>query len=128
MPWKFSSSQLPRPGVPSFQGEDNAAILLERGVDAALVEDLKARYRAGTVGDVEVKRKLATAINELLAPIRARREAAEVFGRERSIGRDDDLRVGRDVREVLRVQQPVTRRARILPRSEMNLRSRFVSL
>ena len=40
------------------------------------VEDLKARYRAGAVGDVEVKTKLAAAINALLAPIRARREAA----------------------------------------------------
>ena len=40
------------------------------------VEDLKARYRAGKVGDVEVKTKLAAAINERLAPIRARREAA----------------------------------------------------
>jgi tryptophanyl-tRNA synthetase len=41
----------------------------------AEVDDLKARYRAGTVGDVEVKMKLATAINERLAPIRERRAA-----------------------------------------------------
>jgi len=40
------------------------------------VEDLKARYRAGKVGDVEVKLKLAAAINARLAPIRERREAA----------------------------------------------------
>jgi tryptophanyl-tRNA synthetase len=40
------------------------------------VEDLKARYRAGKVGDVEVKTKLAAAINTLLEPIRARRQAA----------------------------------------------------
>jgi tryptophanyl-tRNA synthetase len=39
------------------------------------VEELKARYRAGTVGDVEVKTKLAAAINALLDPIRARRAA-----------------------------------------------------
>ena len=31
--------------------------------DAAEVEDLKARYRAGKVGDVEVKTKLARAMN-----------------------------------------------------------------
>ena len=37
------------------------------------VEDLKARYRAGTVGDVEVKQKLAVAINSLLDPMRVRR-------------------------------------------------------
>lgn len=38
------------------------------------VEDLKARYRAGKVGDVEVKERLARALNALLDPIRARRE------------------------------------------------------
>lgn len=37
------------------------------------VNDLKERYRAGRVGDVEVKRKLAAAINNLLEPIRQRR-------------------------------------------------------
>jgi tryptophanyl-tRNA synthetase len=43
--------------------------------DAAEVEDLKARYRAGRVGDVEVKQKLARALNDVLDPIRARRDA-----------------------------------------------------
>ena len=37
------------------------------------VDDLKDRYRAGKVGDVEVKRKLAKAINDFLEPIRERR-------------------------------------------------------
>jgi tryptophanyl-tRNA synthetase len=37
------------------------------------VEDLKQRYRRGKVGDVEVKGKLARAINEFLAPVRERR-------------------------------------------------------
>ncbi len=37
------------------------------------VEELKERYRAGTVGDVEVKRRLAVVLNEYLAPIRQRR-------------------------------------------------------
>jgi tryptophanyl-tRNA synthetase len=40
------------------------------------VEELKARYRAGKVGDVEVKTKLAVAINAMLDPIRERRQAA----------------------------------------------------
>ena len=37
------------------------------------VEDLKARYRAGKVGDVEVKTTLANALNAHLDPIRERR-------------------------------------------------------
>jgi tryptophanyl-tRNA synthetase len=41
--------------------------------DVAEVDDLKARYRAGTVGDVEVKTKLAKAMNTALAPIREKR-------------------------------------------------------
>jgi tryptophanyl-tRNA synthetase len=44
--------------------------------DVEEVEDLKARYRAGRVGDVEVKTKLAAAINALLDPMRERRAAA----------------------------------------------------
>jgi tryptophanyl-tRNA synthetase len=40
------------------------------------VEDLKTRYRTGKVGDVEVKTKLAAAVNALLEPLRARRAAA----------------------------------------------------
>jgi tryptophanyl-tRNA synthetase len=42
----------------------------------AEVDDLKERYRAGRVGDVEVKTKLAAAINARLAPIRERRAEA----------------------------------------------------
>ena len=45
--------------------------------DAAEVDDLKARYRAGKVGDVEVKTKLAKALNGRLQPMRERR--AEVL-------------------------------------------------
>jgi tryptophanyl-tRNA synthetase len=41
--------------------------------DADEVADLKARYRKGSVGDVEVKKKLAAAINRFLEPIRERR-------------------------------------------------------
>jgi tryptophanyl-tRNA synthetase len=45
--------------------------------DVAEVDDLKARYRQGKVGDVEVKTKLAQAINTMLDPMRERR--AEVL-------------------------------------------------
>lgn len=44
--------------------------------DVAEVDDLKERYRAGKVGDVEVKTKLAVAINAMLDPIRERRAQA----------------------------------------------------
>jgi tryptophanyl-tRNA synthetase len=41
--------------------------------DRSEVESLKERYRAGRVGDVEVKEKLALAINRFLDPMRERR-------------------------------------------------------
>jgi tryptophanyl-tRNA synthetase len=44
--------------------------------NAGEVEDLKVRYRAGKVGDVEVKTKLAAALNARLDPMRERRAAA----------------------------------------------------
>jgi tryptophanyl-tRNA synthetase len=47
--------------------------------DTGEVDDLKARYREGRVGDVEVKTKLAAAINAMLEPMRQRR--AEVLAR-----------------------------------------------
>lgn len=43
--------------------------------DVAEVDDLKARYRLGKVGDVEVKQKLVKAINAMLDPMRERRAA-----------------------------------------------------
>ena len=78
--------------------------------DTAEVEDLKARYRAGKVGDVEVKTKLANALNAHLDPIRERRAAVladpgaparrscsrDRSARERVAGRDDAARAGRD--------------------------------
>ena len=48
--------------------------------DTDEVDDLKTRYRAGKVGDVEVKRKLARALNEFLDPVRERR--AELASRD----------------------------------------------
>ena len=45
--------------------------------NTAEVDDLKDRYRAGKVGDVEVKQKLARALNEMLEPIRGRRAAID---------------------------------------------------
>jgi tryptophanyl-tRNA synthetase len=48
--------------------------------DKAEVEDLKTRYRAGKVGDVEVKEKLTVAINNLLEPMHERRARYEEPG------------------------------------------------
>lgn len=45
--------------------------------DRAEVNDLKDRYRTGRVGDVEVKKKLLTAIEAFLEPIRERRTRYE---------------------------------------------------
>ena len=45
--------------------------------DSGEVADLKERYAQGKVGDVEVKTKLARAINTFLEPFRSRRAALE---------------------------------------------------
>ena len=49
--------------------------------NAEEVSDLKARYLKGAVGDVEVKKRLARAINDFLAPIRDRRAHFEAHPR-----------------------------------------------
>ncbi|MYI74614.1 MAG: tryptophan--tRNA ligase [Acidobacteria bacterium] len=70
--------------------------------DADEVEDFKRRYRAGTVGDVEVKRSLARAINEVLDPLRERR--AELLarpGRIREIVLDGSSRARAIARETM---------------------------
>lgn len=51
--------------------------------DTAEVEDLKIRYRAGQVGDVAVKQRLAEVMNTALAPLRERR--AELASRQSEI-------------------------------------------
>jgi tryptophanyl-tRNA synthetase len=64
--------------------------------DTAEVDDLKARYRSGKVGDVEVKTKLATALNAHLDPIRERRAAVLANpGRLREILLDGSARARR---------------------------------
>jgi tryptophanyl-tRNA synthetase len=54
------------------------------------VEDLKARYREGKVGDAEVKRLLFAAMETFLAPIRERR--AELAARPKLV--DEILAAG----------------------------------
>ncbi|MGC4032958.1 MAG: tryptophan--tRNA ligase [Tepidisphaeraceae bacterium] len=58
--------------------------------DAAWVEEHRARYAAGTVGDVVIKRKLIEVLNDLLEPIRQRRKHYE----DRPSDVIDALRIG----------------------------------
>ena len=67
--------------------------------DKVELEDFKARYRAGTIGDVELKRRLAVALNDYLAPLRHRRAGFDAHPE--------------DLRDVLHAG---TERARILAR------------
>ena len=68
--------------------------------NVAEVEDLKVRYRAGTVGDVEVKTKLAAALNAVLEPMRARRAALDE-ARLRQIVMDGSSRARRIAGETM---------------------------
>jgi tryptophanyl-tRNA synthetase len=92
--------------------------------DLAEVEDLKARYRAGKVGDVEVKTKLAKAMNAALEPLRERRrdgEAGPVAGdRDRGVAqgardraRHDGTRARRGEAAVLTPWVRCTRTSRV---------------
>ena len=71
--------------------------------DTAQVDDFKARYRAGTVGDVEVKQALAVAINAALDPMRERRASAlEKPGRLREIVHDGSSKARALARETMK--------------------------
>lgn len=70
--------------------------------DKAQVEDLKARYRAGKVGDVEVKEKLAAALNAFLDPLRERRAKYEAqSGLADEVVYDGTLRMREEARATL---------------------------
>jgi tryptophanyl-tRNA synthetase len=68
-----------RPDIPG-RVEGNPVFIYHDifNADREEVEDLKDRYRTGRVGDVEVKRKLARALNTYLEPFRERRRTYEV--------------------------------------------------
>jgi tryptophanyl-tRNA synthetase len=68
----------------------------------AEIEDLKARYRLGKVGDVEVKEKLARALNAFLDPIRERRSKYESqSGLADEVVYDGTLRMREEARATL---------------------------
>jgi tryptophanyl-tRNA synthetase len=79
--------------------------------DTAEVDDLKERYVRGAVGDVEVKKKLIIAINNLLDPIRERRAhfearpqlVSEALERGSAAGRAAAQATMEDVRKALRL-------------------------
>ena len=77
--------------------------------DTAEVEDLKTRYRAGKVGDVEVKTKLARALNVALDPMRERRrEVLADPGRVREIAVEGSRKARAIARETMeRVREAV---------------------
>ncbi len=74
----FTDPRRVRSDIPG-QVEDNPVFIYHGhfNPDRAEVEDLRSRYRAGKVGDVEVKEKLARALNAFLDPIRERRRELE---------------------------------------------------
>lgn len=70
--------------------------------DKAEVASLKERYLAGKVGDVEVKQKLAVALNNFLSPIRERRAHFETQnGLVEEIIYNGTLRMREEARETL---------------------------
>src|SRR5579875_1129896 len=65
------------------------------------VEDLKTRYRAGNVGDVEVKQKLAAALNAMLEPMRERRAIYDIPGRIEELIYNGTLQVREETKKTL---------------------------
>jgi len=81
------------------------------------VEDLKERYRAGRVGDVEVKEKLARALNEFLDPLRERRAFYESqTGLIDEIIYEGTLRTRDEARETLRLAKEAMGLSRVFTR------------
>jgi tryptophanyl-tRNA synthetase len=74
--------------------------------DKAEVEDLKKRYSQGNVGDVEVKDKLAAAINGFLDPIREKRETfASRKGLVDEIIYDGTMEMRKEARETVQAMK-----------------------
>lgn len=77
----------------------------------AEVEELKDRYRKGTVGDVEVKQRLFEALNAFLTPIRERRQefkaspkrVYEIIAEGTSKGRDLARATMEEVRQAMKI-------------------------
>lgn len=67
------------------------------------VEDFKKRYKEGTIGDVEVKKRLSEVINDLLEPMRERRKEYEAKPEEvEKILKDGTARTQEVAKETMR--------------------------
>jgi tryptophanyl-tRNA synthetase len=82
------------------------------------VEELKERYRAGRVGDVEVKQRLIAALNAFLEPIRERRRfyeqrmgvVEELLLRGTERGREEAAKTREKVRHAMQIDYFSARR------------------
>ena len=82
--------------------------------DKAEVEDLKDRYLRGAVGDVEVKEKLAKAVNGFLDPLRERRASyASQRGMVERIIYEGTMRAGEEARETVKEMRKAMGLARL---------------
>lgn len=74
----YTDPQRVRADIPG-RVEGNPVFIYHRvfNTDAAEVAELEERYRGGKVGDVEVKKRLARALNVFLDPFRRRRASYE---------------------------------------------------
>ncbi len=94
-----------RPDIPG-RVEGNPVFIYHEAFneDRAQVAELKDRYRQGKVGDVEVKRLLARAINRFLDPIRMRRRRyAAQPGLVQDILRDGNRRMREEAAQTMSV-------------------------
>jgi tryptophanyl-tRNA synthetase len=69
--------------------------------DRAKVESFKDRYRTGRVGDVEVKEYLADVVNQVLEPMRERRERYATPGFVESLIEAGTKQVRRETQETV---------------------------
>jgi len=76
--------------------------------DRVEVESLKTRYREGSVGDVEVKEKLATALNRILEPMRERRARYDRPGYVECLIEDGTRRTRQETKETLHAMRKAT--------------------
>ncbi|HWK79813.1 MAG TPA: tryptophan--tRNA ligase [Thermomicrobiales bacterium] len=85
------------------EGNPVFAYLDAFGADIATIEALKDRYRAGRVGDVEVKAYLVEVLESVLQPMRERRETFAAPGVVETLIEEGSERVRTETRETLRL-------------------------